>query len=146
MLCVSDTLVCDGIRHCPNGNEYDSDEDPELCLKHKTNTDFVSVNCVQNCVQQNDINQHNLQNFTEKKWKRFPPHRKRVSQNFSARRKCFRSDTTTKSDDYHIDRIRPETRTSSIGNTWPVTLWTVGLFNAGNAVVRRCFVNLWTMG
>lgn len=42
MLCVSDTLVCDGIRHCPNGNEYDSDEDPELCLKHKNNMDFVS--------------------------------------------------------------------------------------------------------
>ncbi|XP_037039950.1 uncharacterized protein LOC119076961 [Bradysia coprophila] len=40
MLCVSDTLVCDGIRHCPNGNEYDSDEDPELCLKHKNNMDF----------------------------------------------------------------------------------------------------------
>ncbi|KAJ6644369.1 hypothetical protein Bhyg_09338 [Pseudolycoriella hygida] len=40
MLCVSDTLVCDGIRHCPNGNEYDSDEDPELCSTHKTNMDF----------------------------------------------------------------------------------------------------------
>lgn len=43
MLCVSDTLVCDGIRHCPNGNEYDSDEDPDLCLKHKNNMDFVSI-------------------------------------------------------------------------------------------------------
>lgn len=45
MLCVSDTLVCDGIRHCPNGNEYDSDEDPDLCLKHKNNMDFVSKCC-----------------------------------------------------------------------------------------------------
>lgn len=43
MLCVSDTLVCDGIRHCPNGNEYDSDEDPDLCSKHKNNVDFVSI-------------------------------------------------------------------------------------------------------
>lgn len=43
MLCVSDTLVCDGIRHCPNGNEYDSDEDPELCLRRKSNVDFVSI-------------------------------------------------------------------------------------------------------
>lgn len=51
MLCVSDTLVCDGIRHCPNGNEYDSDEDPELCSKHKNNMDFVSTLTANTIVQ-----------------------------------------------------------------------------------------------
>lgn len=32
MLCISDSLVCDGIRHCPMGNGYESDEDTEMCL------------------------------------------------------------------------------------------------------------------
>lgn len=35
MLCISDSLACDGIRHCPDGTEYDSDEDPVMCMKHK---------------------------------------------------------------------------------------------------------------
>lgn len=35
LLCISKALVCDGIRHCPYSNEYDSDEDNEMCWKHK---------------------------------------------------------------------------------------------------------------
>ncbi|XP_026461606.1 uncharacterized protein LOC113363326 isoform X2 [Ctenocephalides felis] len=31
LLCISDHLVCDGIKHCPLGNEGDGDEDPRLC-------------------------------------------------------------------------------------------------------------------
>lgn len=31
ILCISKELACDGIRHCPYSNEYDSDEDYELC-------------------------------------------------------------------------------------------------------------------
>lgn len=38
MLCISDSLACDGIRHCPDGTEYDSDEDPVMCLKHNKNS------------------------------------------------------------------------------------------------------------
>ncbi|XP_039482190.1 uncharacterized protein LOC120445699 isoform X1 [Drosophila santomea] len=33
ILCISKELACDGIRHCPYSNEYDSDEDYELCSK-----------------------------------------------------------------------------------------------------------------
>ncbi|KAH8321621.1 hypothetical protein KR074_010504, partial [Drosophila pseudoananassae] len=33
LLCISKELACDGIRHCPYSNEYDSDEDYELCSK-----------------------------------------------------------------------------------------------------------------
>lgn len=35
LLCISKDLVCDGVRHCPKGNEYDSDEDYALCSKRK---------------------------------------------------------------------------------------------------------------
>lgn len=35
LLCISKALVCDGIRHCPYSNEYDSDEDNEMCWNHK---------------------------------------------------------------------------------------------------------------
>lgn len=35
LVCISKELVCDGIRHCPYGNEYDSDEDPKLCTNRK---------------------------------------------------------------------------------------------------------------
>ncbi|KAL9917652.1 uncharacterized protein ACN427_000332 isoform 2-T2 [Glossina fuscipes fuscipes] len=33
ILCISKALICDGIRHCPYSNEYDSDEDYEMCWK-----------------------------------------------------------------------------------------------------------------
>ncbi|XP_017061950.1 uncharacterized protein LOC108101897 isoform X2 [Drosophila ficusphila] len=35
ILCISKELACDGIRHCPYSNEYDSDEDYELCSKRR---------------------------------------------------------------------------------------------------------------
>lgn len=35
ILCISKELSCDGIRHCPYSNEYDSDEDYELCYKQR---------------------------------------------------------------------------------------------------------------
>ncbi|XP_012162472.1 uncharacterized protein LOC101458246 isoform X2 [Ceratitis capitata] len=35
ILCISKELVCDGIRHCPVSNEYDSDEDFEMCWKRR---------------------------------------------------------------------------------------------------------------
>ncbi|KAH8259919.1 hypothetical protein KR038_005794 [Drosophila bunnanda] len=35
ILCISKELACDGIRHCPYSNEYDSDEDYELCSKKR---------------------------------------------------------------------------------------------------------------
>ncbi|XP_036223574.2 uncharacterized protein [Bactrocera oleae] len=35
ILCISKDLVCDGIRHCPVSNEYDSDEDYEMCWKRR---------------------------------------------------------------------------------------------------------------
>ncbi|XP_018796092.1 PREDICTED: uncharacterized protein LOC108973331 [Bactrocera latifrons] len=35
ILCISKDLVCDGIRHCPVSNEYDSDEDNEMCWKRR---------------------------------------------------------------------------------------------------------------
>ncbi|XP_033253610.1 uncharacterized protein LOC117192988 [Drosophila miranda] len=35
ILCISKELACDGIRHCPYSNEYDSDEDYEMCLKQR---------------------------------------------------------------------------------------------------------------
>ncbi|XP_013099653.1 uncharacterized protein LOC106081926 isoform X2 [Stomoxys calcitrans] len=34
ILCISKDLICDGIRHCPNSNEYDSDEDYAMCWRH----------------------------------------------------------------------------------------------------------------
>lgn len=37
MLCISDSLVCDGIRHCPNGNGYEDDEDSKMCLQFNNN-------------------------------------------------------------------------------------------------------------
>ncbi|KAL5288905.1 hypothetical protein ACFFRR_009230 [Megaselia abdita] len=39
LVCISKELVCDGIRHCPHGNEYDSDEDPKLCSNRKFDDD-----------------------------------------------------------------------------------------------------------
>lgn len=42
MLCVSNKLICDGIRHCPVGTEYDSDEDADMCLRHKVMLESVS--------------------------------------------------------------------------------------------------------
>uniref|UniRef100_A0A1A9WWM5 Uncharacterized protein n=1 Tax=Glossina brevipalpis TaxID=37001 RepID=A0A1A9WWM5_9MUSC len=33
ILCISKALICDGIRHCPYSNEYDSDEDYAMCWK-----------------------------------------------------------------------------------------------------------------
>lgn len=33
ILCISKDLICDGIRHCPYRNEYDSDEDYTMCWK-----------------------------------------------------------------------------------------------------------------
>ncbi|KAI8127035.1 hypothetical protein FF38_01767 [Lucilia cuprina] len=33
ILCISKDLICDGIRHCPYSNEYDSDEDYTMCWK-----------------------------------------------------------------------------------------------------------------
>ncbi|XP_065367229.1 uncharacterized protein LOC135959988 isoform X2 [Calliphora vicina] len=33
ILCISKDLICDGIRHCPYSNEYDSDEDYAMCWK-----------------------------------------------------------------------------------------------------------------
>ncbi|KAG5670359.1 hypothetical protein PVAND_000630 [Polypedilum vanderplanki] len=35
LLCISEDLICDGIRHCPNGGGMLSDEDDQLCRKHK---------------------------------------------------------------------------------------------------------------
>ncbi|XP_059620292.1 uncharacterized protein LOC132264197 isoform X1 [Phlebotomus argentipes] len=31
LFCISEDLICDGVQHCPSGNEYDSDESAELC-------------------------------------------------------------------------------------------------------------------
>lgn len=39
MFCISSSLVCDGINHCPTGELYYSDEDPNLCSKVKTTTE-----------------------------------------------------------------------------------------------------------
>lgn len=35
LLCISEDLICDGIRHCPLGGGMLSDEDDNLCKKHK---------------------------------------------------------------------------------------------------------------
>lgn len=32
--CVSSALICDGIHHCPSGDEYYSDEDATMCARH----------------------------------------------------------------------------------------------------------------
>lgn len=98
MLCVSDTLVCDGIRHCPNGNEFDSDEDPELCLKHKNNVDSVSGS------NRSKENGNVIDNFPEKWWQRIPAHRQRNSENFPRRRKCFGIYAPTKDDNCYINK------------------------------------------
>ncbi|XP_055320973.1 uncharacterized protein LOC129577614 isoform X2 [Sitodiplosis mosellana] len=39
LFCVSSSLVCDGINHCPSGDEYNSDEDPNLCAQKRGFTD-----------------------------------------------------------------------------------------------------------
>ncbi|XP_055379681.1 putative mediator of RNA polymerase II transcription subunit 26 [Condylostylus longicornis] len=37
LFCISKDLICDNIRHCPNGNLYDDDEDKKMCEKlHST--------------------------------------------------------------------------------------------------------------
>lgn len=43
MFCVSKTLICDGIRHCPVGSEYENDENAEMCSRHKTILENVCV-------------------------------------------------------------------------------------------------------
>lgn len=35
MFCVSSSLMCDGIHHCPPGDEYNSDEDPVMCARQR---------------------------------------------------------------------------------------------------------------
>lgn len=30
-ICISEELICDGVQHCPTGNEFDSDENTEMC-------------------------------------------------------------------------------------------------------------------
>lgn len=35
LLCISDALICDGIRNCPVGGGAFSDEDENLCRKHR---------------------------------------------------------------------------------------------------------------
>lgn len=39
LFCVSSSLVCDGINHCPSGEEYTSDEDPAMCARQRGFTD-----------------------------------------------------------------------------------------------------------
>lgn len=34
-VCVSSSLVCDGVNHCPSGEEYNSDEDPAMCARQR---------------------------------------------------------------------------------------------------------------
>lgn len=38
-LCISSSLVCDGINQCPIGEEYNSDEDPDVCSKYNSKVD-----------------------------------------------------------------------------------------------------------
>lgn len=38
LFCVSSALVCDGVNHCPSGDEYFSDEDAVMCARHKAIT------------------------------------------------------------------------------------------------------------
>ncbi|XP_031640928.1 uncharacterized protein LOC116352458 isoform X2 [Contarinia nasturtii] len=44
LFCVSSSLVCDGIAQCPEGDEYNSDEDPVMCAQKRgfadSNTSF----------------------------------------------------------------------------------------------------------
>lgn len=35
LLCISDALICDGIRNCPIGGGMFNDEDDYLCKKHR---------------------------------------------------------------------------------------------------------------
>lgn len=44
LLCISDDLICDGIRNCPIGGGMFSDEDEFLCKKHRfDNRDLTNV-------------------------------------------------------------------------------------------------------
>lgn len=44
-MCISNDLICDGIRHCPIGMEISSDEEPELCLTQQNlNQRFAEMN------------------------------------------------------------------------------------------------------
>lgn len=42
-LCISDDLACDGIRHCPSGDEYNNDEDAEMCERKRLKTLHTGV-------------------------------------------------------------------------------------------------------
>lgn len=45
LFCVSSSLVCDNINHCPPGELYNSDEDPEMCARRHSLLDRnVSTN------------------------------------------------------------------------------------------------------
>lgn len=35
LFCVSSSLICDGVNHCPSGEEYNSDEDPNMCARQR---------------------------------------------------------------------------------------------------------------
>lgn len=35
LFCVSSSLICDGILNCPIGEEYNSDEDPNMCARQR---------------------------------------------------------------------------------------------------------------
>jgi hypothetical protein len=57
LLCISNDLVCDGIRQCPLGNGMLSDEDENLCRRHRLNSqDYnVSFNNFKMNIHDNDI-------------------------------------------------------------------------------------------
>ncbi|XP_075166015.1 uncharacterized protein LOC142238293 [Haematobia irritans] len=52
ILCISKDLICDGIRHCPLSNEYDSDEDYAMCWRHSRSDEPVPP------VMESDIFEH----------------------------------------------------------------------------------------
>lgn len=47
LFCVSSALICDGVSHCPSGDEYFSDEDAAMCARHKaiTATNVSKTEC-----------------------------------------------------------------------------------------------------
>ncbi|KAL7022881.1 hypothetical protein ACKWTF_012419 [Chironomus riparius] len=53
LLCISEDLICDGIRHCPLGGGMLSDEDDSLCKKHK-----IDDHDIRNNLQKSSIWQH----------------------------------------------------------------------------------------
>lgn len=58
MLCISDSLACDGIRHCPDGTEYDSDEDQVMCMKNKKNSASSTVSVLKLILKFIELNQY----------------------------------------------------------------------------------------